>query len=189
MRTKKWFWIFLCFVTLASLGPIHRINAQVEPPENISVLLILDNSGSMETNDPNDLRFAAAQLFAALLDVGDSLGVLSFSTTSQWITDGMVPLESNQEKSDLITQIQATKPDGYTDVLAAFTEIENLFQEIDYKEKNPVIIFLTDGKPEIAQPYMAYEDETLGLIEQIGVPVLSIALTGEAVASDLLDHR
>jgi Mg-chelatase subunit ChlD len=178
--TKKSAWICLSILFLFSLIPVQNINAQEETPENISVILIVDNSGSMEANDPDKLRFTAAQLFTALLDIGDSLGVLTFSTTSQWVTDGMITLESNQEKIDLIAQIQATEPDGYTDVQAAFRDVEKLFQKSAYKEKNPVVIFLTDGKPEIEQPYMTYEAETLALIEQIGVPVLSIALTSEA---------
>ena len=64
----------LLFVTIVVvMGLLLAPPASAEaPPEGVSIMLILDNSGSMKTNDPNGLRFTAARLFLALLDEGDA---------------------------------------------------------------------------------------------------------------------
>ena len=177
MRVGKPFLMILWAALLMVIAPAPPANAQVTAPENVSVILILDNSGSMESNDPDGLRFTAARLFASLLDVGDSIGVLTFSTDSHWITEGLVAIENNRQKSDLVTGVHPAAPDGYTDVKTAFDEVAKLLRSSDIPAENLTVVLLTDGKPEIAQPYMAYEDETLGVIRNLGLPVLSIALT------------
>ena len=40
--------------------------------DHISAILILDNSGSMQTSDPDNLRFSGARMLISLLDAGDS---------------------------------------------------------------------------------------------------------------------
>jgi len=42
-----------------------------------------------------------------------------------------------------------------------------------------VVIFLTDGKPEISQPYASYEPETLDTARVLNVPIDAIALTSQ----------
>ena len=43
-------------------------------------MLILDESGSMSSNDPSYLRVQGAKMYVDMADVGDSIGVVAFKT-------------------------------------------------------------------------------------------------------------
>ncbi|HIE39685.1 MAG TPA: VWA domain-containing protein, partial [Anaerolineae bacterium] len=165
---------------LLAIAPIHLAAAQGPAPAQVAVLLILDNSGSMADSDPTDLRFTAAKLFMALLDEGDMVGLILFSTESHPLTDGLVTIRSAADKVDLVRRLQPMPADGWTDVKAAFADARAMLSRADLTGRKTVVVFLTDGKPEIASPYPEYEGETLGLARSLGVPVLSIALTPAA---------
>jgi len=169
----------MAVILLTSFVP-HAAIAQGAAADRVTVILILDNSGSMATSDAGNLRFTAARLFASLLDEGDAVGLIVFSTTSQPLTNGLVTLRNKADKENLLRQIQASLPDGYTDMKAAFFNAGEMIKTFKPDMGRLVIVFLTDGKPEIPQPYPAYEQETLDLAVSLGMPVLSIALTPAA---------
>jgi hypothetical protein len=155
-----------------------RIHAQEEKPESLCVVLALDSSGSMERNDPEGLRFMAAQLFVALLDIGDQVGLIDFSTGSQALTDGLVTINSPADKADLIELLAPKPPEGYTDIKAALEEAAAMLSEAEGCGARTLVL-LTDGEPEIESKYPEYEDEALDVARDLGVPVMSIALTPE----------
>ena len=148
--------------------------------ENITVILILDNSGSMETSDPGGLRFTGVRLFASLLDVGDSLGLILFSTQAETMTNSLVTLTSQADKKNVLTELQIQEANGYTDVKAALEQAKGLLTDANLRNEKVVIVLLTDGKPEIPNPYSNYERETLELARLLKVPVMAIALTSAA---------
>lgn len=51
--------------------------------KNFTVCFVIDSLGSMKDNDPTDLRLTAAKLFISLLDPGDAVGIVNFSTKSE----------------------------------------------------------------------------------------------------------
>lgn len=138
----------------------------------ISALLVLDNSGSMKRNDPDGLRFTALELVSALLDENDEMGVVLFSTTSTPLTDGLI---SPRDFSGL----QPLDASGYTDMKAAMLDAQAMFGNARPENRQGMIL-LSDGKPEIPNPYPEYEQETLLLAEQLGVPIYAIALSEQA---------
>jgi hypothetical protein len=150
------------------------------PAEHIAVILILDNSGSMQTSDPGDLRFTGVRLFASLLDLQDALGLILFSTQAEGLTDGIETFVSQADKKNVLEGIQFQDPDGYTDVQAALARAKGLLESNNLQDKKIVIVFLTDGKPEIQSPYPEYERETLDLARTLNIPVMAIALTSAA---------
>lgn len=166
----------LLWIGLLLTSPVFT---QGEPADSIGVILILDNSGSMESSDPENLRFTAARLFISLLEEGDSVGVILFSTTATRITKSAAQVAPGT-KNHILNQIQPTAADGYTDFKAAFVEAKDLLSGMNPRNKKLAVVFLTDGKPELPLPYKDYETETLRQIESLGVPVLSIALTQAA---------
>jgi len=174
--------ILVFLFQMASWSPIVAQNSVVE---HVAVILILDDSGSMKASDSTNLRYTAAQLFVALLDEGDAVGALHFSSTSRPITQGVEAIASSGDKIRLIDQLTAPVPEGFTDMKAAFEEAQQMRQTIDETGYRPVVIFLTDGKPEIPQPYSGYEDEALQAAHNIGTPILSISLTSAARSSFL----
>lgn len=170
---------FLLFV-MWFCSPVILPTAASMSVENITVILILDNSGSMQTSDPGGLRFTGVRLFASLLDVGDSLGLILFSTQAETMTNSLATLTSQADKKNVLTELQFQEADGYTDVKAALEQAQRLLADADLRDEKVVIVLLTDGKPEIPNPYSNYESETLELARSLKVPVMAIALTSAA---------
>lgn len=165
----------LCFFTLGALP-----NENLQTTEHITVMLIVDNSGSMKTSDSQGLRFTGARLFASLLDVGDSFGFIIFSTESDVQTDGIITIESREVSAKFSTSINAQAADGYTDVKAALEDAKELLEDKEPEDEKVIIVLLTDGKPEVQNSYLQYEQETLDLARSLKIPVIAIALTSAA---------
>ena len=142
------------------------------------LMIVLDNSGSMKASDPDGLRFTGARLALALLDEHDSAGIIQFSTHSQILGDGMLPVQTG--RSRLVKLLQPVSPDGFTDFLVALEDTKRLQQAVPLGNAKFSAIFLTDGKPEIEKPYLAYEQEILDLARSNGIPVHAIALSNNA---------
>ena len=169
--------IVLTLVLLVQQIPTTSVAAQNSANEHLAVILILDDSGSMESSDPTDLRYTAAQLLVSLLDEGDAVGAIRFSTTTSQITNGIEIITSPDHQTRLVQQLAPVTPDGYTDVKAAFAEAQRMRADFRQAGYEVVVIFLTDGQPEIPQPYSGYEQEALDVARSVGAPILSIALT------------
>ncbi len=167
----------LIFILLANLSPGATAAAQSSASEHLAVILILDDSGSMKTSDPSNLRYMAAQLFISLLDKGDAAGALRFSTTSSPITNGIEIIASPEGQRQLVELLTTVPPDGFTDVKAAFEEAQHMKAAFNQAGFRVAVIFLTDGKPEIPNPYETYEQEALEAAHGLHVPILSVALT------------
>ncbi|MEI7850037.1 MAG: vWA domain-containing protein, partial [Chloroflexota bacterium] len=147
--------VLLVFL-LAQLLPWFNVAAQSNASEHVAVILILDDSGSMKTSDPTNLRYTAAQLFISLLDEGDAVGALRFSTTSSPITNGIETITDAVQHTRLAEQMTPVAPDGFTDVKTAFEEARRMQQSFNQAGYHVVVVFLTDGKPEIPAPYPSY---------------------------------
>jgi hypothetical protein len=175
---KKYFSFLMAVLCISTLG-IAPVEA-IQPVEKITVLLIVDNSGSMKTSDPDALRFTGVRLFASLLDLNDSLSLIIFSTESDVLTDGIVTLDSKDSDEKLLEDLQAPAANGYTNVKAALEDAKELLKDVKLHDGKVVIILLTDGKPEIQNPYPQYEQETLDLARALNIPIMAIALTSAA---------
>jgi hypothetical protein len=178
----------LCLV-LFLLGGVFLSPSRAQDedqPESLCVVLALDSSGSMEWNDPDGLRFTAAQLFVALLDTGDQVGLIEFSTGSHALTDGMVTINSPADKRALIDLLAPKPPEGYTDIKAALEEAAVMLSEAEGCGTRNLVL-LTDGEPEIEADYPEYEEDALAVARELDVPVMSIALTPEGQSVFLQD--
>ena len=66
--------------------------------ENVDVALIIDSSGSMTGNDPNNIRKAGAKLLVDKLDVGDAVTVVDFDHSVRvWMPLRVIYNESDKE--------------------------------------------------------------------------------------------
>jgi len=166
---KKYFPLLIAVLWMSSLGaaPVESLQSA----EKITVLLIVDNSGSMKTSDPTDLRFTGVRLFASLLDSNDSLSLIIFSTESAVLAE---------DSAKLLENLQAPAANGYTNIKAALEDASKLLKDAEQRDGKVVIVLLTDGKPEIPNPYPQYERETLDLARTLNVPIMAIALTSAA---------
>ena len=175
---KKYFpflTIILCVFALGS-SPVEASHSA----DHITVLLLVDNSGSMKTSDPSNLRFTGIRLFASLLDKNDSLGLIIFSTESDVRTDGVVTLDSRDDGPKLFENLPLPAASGFTNIKAALEDAKELLAGAKLSDQKVVIVFLTDGKPEIQIPNPQYEKETLVLARSLNIPIMAIALTSTA---------
>jgi hypothetical protein len=146
------------------------------PAENACIVLVSDESGSMADNDPTFLRNTAAKLFFMVLDDGDRVGIVRFSSRATRLTPGLVTLNRPEDKQALSDLLSNTPPDGYTDIRAALVEAAALLQNAACDA--PYIVLLSDGKPELPGGLPGdYESQTLALARQLNAPILGIALT------------
>lgn len=180
--------IFSLAVSLVSILLMAALPIQTEQSSNnISVLFILDNSGSMANSDRENLRYSAARLFTSLLNEGDAVGALIFATNTQVITEKIEVIDSQDEKTELANQFMPVPADGYTDAKAAFILAEEMLNKSTDRPDETVIIFLTDGTPEVESQSSNYISETLEEAVSLGIPVRSIALTQGGATSFLTD--
>jgi hypothetical protein len=170
------FWATVFFVVVL-LIPWSTSAAQNNSDEHLATILILDNSGSMTTSDPTDLRYTAAQLFVALLDQGDAVGALRFSTTSTPITNGIERIENSEQQSQIVSKLAAVPPEDFTDIKEVFEQAQQMIRGFNQSGYKLAIIFLTDGKPEVPNKSSTYDQEALDAALSLNVPILSIALT------------
>jgi Mg-chelatase subunit ChlD len=151
-----------------------------ETSANVTVIIVLDNSGSMLDNDPDDLRFAAARLFIRLLDIGDRVAMVVFSDDARDST-GLVTIASEADREDVLAAVADRPAGGATNMNAAFEQAASLLQQ-DPSGNRQYVLFLTDGWPELANlrpgdpGFDAWWEQTLEFARAGGAPVLGVAL-------------
>lgn len=165
---------FILFLIALSISPSTVL---AESPKCVSAILVMDNSRSMKRNDPQGLRFAGLRFFLSLLDTGDQVGVISFSTVSVPLTNGFVTIKNSQDKKDLLSLLEDPPAEGYTDLRSALRLVSEMQKSARMNECRLALILLTDGKPEIAEPDPHYEQDILELASALDLPILVIALT------------
>lgn len=182
LPTNRYVWISeillaIMILPVLSLPVQDRIDTRQET-EQVMVFLVIDDSGSMEANDPFQLRCTAAQLFISLLDDEDRVAIVRFATEGKILTDGWD--EVGGQREDLLDKVQSCPSDGYTNMKAALDMVHQVLLDSNVPGTRSSVILLTDGKPEIQNAYKGYEEEIIGLAASLQMPIYSIALTSAA---------
>lgn len=142
------------------------------PGASLGVELVIDDSGSMLTTDPTDLRGAAARLVIDQLSGFDSLGAITFADGPRTLIPPTRLVGA--DRAALKAQIDAGLfSDGGTDFTSAFTAAGAALPGLAADRR--AVIFLSDGNP--ADP-----SQTAHLA--LGVPVFTVGF-GEAPESVL----
>lgn len=134
-----------------------HIRAECDPScarQPIVVLIALDNSGSMaEMVDPDnkeilytrmDLARHTVNVVANMLGPLDSLGVVSFSTSSKIVMDPTLMNDAGKAKIKAV--LQTVQPDGSTNIDAAVRALMNMANRPEMTGKNIFAALLTDGE-------------------------------------------
>lgn len=104
------------------------------------VVFVLDSSGSMEDNDPQNLRLSSSQNFVDALLTGDRAAVVDFdssATTLQGLTS---------DKNALQQAINQIDSRGGTDIADGVSSALNILINGSSVDRTKLIILLTDGK-------------------------------------------
>lgn len=148
---------------------------------NVAVALIIDETGSMATNDPGRRRVDAAKTFIDAAQQGDRIAVIAFGQDYRVLAP-LTTIVSDTTKSNLKTAVDGILANGGTDLNAG---LEGGFAELSKANlPNSVALFLTDGKQDcgggciyLNQSHEQYADRqwpiyTIGLGISVDTPLL-----------------
>ena len=118
-----------------------------------TIIIALDQSGSMLRSDPDKLRVEAAGLLAATENPQDQVGVLAFGDSSHWLQQ---PVERDRFDFSLLQKVGAS--DAHTAFAPVLQAVEAYLirQPSSYfQDHNVSLVLLTDGR---SQPPANAED-------------------------------
>lgn len=171
--------LVICCLPSVSVG---QAGGPVLPPD---VRLVIDVSGSMKLNDPNNLRQPAVELLVQLLPEGSKAGIWTFG---RWVN-----MLVKHQKVDDAWRYGAGSKSGQINSLGMFTNIGEALEKAAYgidpanKQYRSSIILLTDGMVDISKDrevnrreWRRIVDEVLPRLEDAGVVIHTIALSDNA---------
>lgn len=142
---------------------------------SVSIVIIIDRSGSMSGNKMEMAKEAARKSVEAMKP-NDSMAVLAFDDTRTWVSR----LKSAEEKDYIVDSIGSIKAAGGTSILPALKEGIKELEGSDSKLKH--IILLTDGQAETSG-YESVIDDAVN--NEITISTIAV---GSASDVRLLDY-
>lgn len=137
--------------------------------EKKNFIFLIDNSGSMQKNDPAGKRISGifqAALDPNIVELVQEIVIFTFSDTTELLYRGSPRIT----KTEILHQLSMQIPQGGTDIAKAMTRIAQYIKTNTWNgEVN--VVFLTDGVPSTP-----YEQEHL-LLQRQGVSVFSVGLS------------
>ncbi len=111
-----------------------------EHPDRLDVVLVIDSSGSMQTNDRNGLRKEAAKRFVDKLGENDRAAIIDFDSYTTVLS------EFTNDKAALYAAIDRVNSSGGTSLTRGISPAIDMFTNANYSnEAYRYIIMLTDG--------------------------------------------
>jgi hypothetical protein len=179
----------ICFLFGYTFSVGYAVDVKQQSASEIQVLI--DVSGSMKKNDPENLRIPAVKLLVNLLPEGTKAGIWLFAEKTKVLVEtGIV---SAQWKNNALAKISKIHSSGL------FTNIEDAIQTSTQGwvklsgQQNRNLILLTDGMVDVSKDIMQSAEsrerimvEQIPQLQQAGVQVQAIALSENADA-ELLD--
>lgn len=130
--------------------------------QTLDLVLLIDNSGSMEwvspRTDTSQLRIIAAQGLVGYLAVKSeqivsNVGVVLFGTVPKVVTSTLVTV-APEGSDNYLKGLVRSENLGFTDFAAALTRANGLL--LSHKTQNPcAVVLFTDGRPEVKSPMTA----------------------------------
>ncbi|MCF6218626.1 MAG: VWA domain-containing protein [Gammaproteobacteria bacterium] len=160
--------------TETSPAPLNRSPREAKPraiaEQGLDIVLVMDSSGSMKKNDPNDLRKPAAKLLISLLGKDDRASIVSFSDDGYPVAY-LTGTHSASNNDLLFKAVEKISNKGaYTNLAGAIKAATRVYEQAWDSQRKHVVVLMSDGKVDLAS---AVEDEkaTAELITKL-LPVL-----------------
>ncbi len=113
-------------------------------------VLILDSSGSMRTNDPNDQRKNAAKLFLNVVPQGDKVAAIDFDGSIQDQNENVKDPYVIEERSDILRVINGVNSSGSTNIGLAIDTACDILNRPTAQNPVKAAILLTDGQGSVS---------------------------------------
>ncbi|MCP3674777.1 MAG: VWA domain-containing protein [Gammaproteobacteria bacterium] len=179
--------LLLCFllgfqITLSAAQTINQ-STKLKPASDVRVLV--DISGSMKKNDPDNLRIPAVQLMSNLLPPDSHAGIWTFGE----YVNMLVPIGpvDNQWKKSAVESVKKINSLGmFTNIGGAMEKASFGWMKPDLSIKRSLIL-LTDGVVDVsknpsknAAARRKVLNELLPKYKEAGITIHTIALSGDA---------
>ena len=136
--------ITLLAVLVAFYGTWGLVQAQEPGTTGATVVVVVDDSKSMQATDPKLRRGLGARLLIERLFPEDRIATVLFSGRAR-VVSPLSPVEGDENRDRLKVSYQLLRSSGGSDMLgalaAAFAELEQ-----DETDNPKVVVFLTDGQ-------------------------------------------
>lgn len=168
MKIKRLLALFLALLLILP-GAVHSAEATGKrAAQNYNIVIVTDCSTSLvegNRSDPDSYRFEAISMFLGLLpESGNNVSAIVFGGTNSTTDNSdksmrsglklnteLLPMDSKEDKQDLVEQIRAVPTRGYTDIgtalLAAAEKLDGMTAKNGLKS---IIVLFTDGYTETA---------------------------------------
>ena len=184
MRSRT---IELSFVALV-LMPFLLVSPAWATQKQRTIIIALDQSGSMLRSDPDRLRVEAAGLLAATENPNDQVGVIAFGDCAHWLQR---PIARDRFQFPLLDKIGSS--DAHTAFSPVLSSVEDYLvgQPASFFQDNDIsLVLLTDGRSDPTN-HLADEDRSRAL-SMAGenawrLKIYTIGL-GNDLDLDFLDH-
>lgn len=173
------------WVLLVLIMPMRQVYA-LEMESISDIRIVIDVSGSMKNNDPNNLRSPALRLILGLLPADAESGVWTFATSAKSLVAHKVADDSWKEKAR--QQSKKIHSRGlFTNIELALNTATAEVNEGEHYKKH--VILLSDGFVDVSKESIDSEqsrqriiDELIPRLKKANIAVHTIAL------SDMADH-
>lgn len=170
--------------------PIARVETRTNPDAQISVILVLDVSGSMRGAPLADAK-AAARQFIAQLGAGDRVALLAFAERIDF--DAIDPTREIDFTTDhiaVLNRIDALQAGGATPLYDALFKAVQTADRADLGHR--AVLLLTDGVDEDGSgtrpgSQVASSDTPIQIAQRTNIPIFTIGL-GNAIDAGYLER-
>lgn len=150
---------------------IIPINTRESQAENTMIGILLDSSGSMQSNDPNDLRKSATKQIIDLLDGDEMFFLVDFDHNAVWLNSEEWRDWRPEKLKSLVDLVDSR---GGTDIGKGINEMRMAIQDKIVPGMQGGILLFTDG-------IGAYNNEA-DWFRDMGIPIHTISYTKQADA-------
>lgn len=183
--------VMVCFVIISMRIPVKAV-ANEQQQNRYNVVFVTDESGSMDTTDPEQLRYEAIRSFNGLAaQTGNYLGSVSFNDEIIKKQD-IQAVEGVDQKNSFTDKVVTESAPGWTNIGLGLSTAVDMLDNNKNAELPAVIILLTDGNTEMgsAEEEENSLEEKADAIErarQAGYKIYTICLNtdGSADASEM----
>ena len=129
---KKIITVLVIFMTMTLALVIQpAVNTHAIENKEMDVVLVLDQSGSMKSNDPDNMMKEAAKKFITMMPSNSRANIITFNRSRSKWKDGLTSLSDDKQTKSATDWIENIKYTGDTDVGNAVADALDMFDVND----------------------------------------------------------